>query len=190
MSGTPTTVSPSGTKTALVPRITTSAITINNLGTVRKLNSVIFPVKYSDSFYKSIVQPEVEDYCRLIYFNDIPVGTTCSRIEKGSKEGESKLYMMTMGVLAPYRNFSIGTAALDEIILAASTPPPTIDAKHPRITHIYLHVQTSNTDARRFYEKCGFKVVSEVQEYYKRLEPRNAWLLEKEIAPPPPPDQP
>jgi len=184
MSTSTTTTSSSKTKAPLAPRITTSPVTVNNLGTVRKLNSVIFPVKYSDSFYKSIVQPELEDYCRLIYFNDIPVGTTCSRLEKGSKEGESKLYMMTMGVLAPYRNFSIGTAALDEIILAASSPPPTTAAaKQPRITHIYLHVQTSNQDARRFYERSGFKVVSEVQEYYRRLEPRNAWLLEREITP-------
>ena len=35
-----------------------------------------------------------------VYFNDIPVGTACCRLEKGSVEGEAKLYMMTMGVLA------------------------------------------------------------------------------------------
>ena len=96
---------------------------MNNLGTVRKLNSVLFPVRYSEPFYKTILQLELEEYCRLseclvvcsgdfvevvlltiaVYFNDIPVGTTCSRIEKGSQDGEAKLYMMTMGVLAVRR---------------------------------------------------------------------------------------
>jgi hypothetical protein len=38
-----------------------------------------------------------------VYFNDIPVGTACSRIERGNHDGEAKLYMMTMGVLAVCR---------------------------------------------------------------------------------------
>ncbi len=99
-------------------RITTSALTANNLGTVRKLNSVLFPIKYSEKFYKDILAPEVEEFCRLsscpndanlsavrqadvsfpAYLNDIPVGTVCCRIEV--VDGVSKLYLATMGVLA------------------------------------------------------------------------------------------
>ena len=36
----------------------------------------------------------------LVYFNDVPVGTICCRVEKGDHEGEGKLYLMTMGILA------------------------------------------------------------------------------------------
>lgn len=32
-----------------------------------------------------------------VYLNDVPVGTICCRIEK--KDGQDKLYLMTMGVL-------------------------------------------------------------------------------------------
>ena len=47
------------------PRVTFSSITPNNIGTVRKLNSVLFPIKYGDKFYKDILLPEVEDFCKL-----------------------------------------------------------------------------------------------------------------------------
>lgn len=43
----------------------TSPVTANNVGTVRKLNSVLFPVKYSEPFYKTILLPELEEYCKL-----------------------------------------------------------------------------------------------------------------------------
>jgi ribosomal protein S18 acetylase RimI-like enzyme len=43
-------------------------------------------------------------------------------------------------------------------------------------------VQISNADARRFYERHGFKLVREIEGYYKKIEPRNAWLLEREVS--------
>lgn len=71
-------------------RVTFAPITPNNLGTVRKLNSVLFPIKYSEKFYSDILLPEVEEFCQLgaftsftgymltnaeilVYYNDIPV---------------------------------------------------------------------------------------------------------------------
>lgn len=42
-----------------------ASLTHNNLGTVRKLNSVLFPIKYSEKFYRDILLPELEDFCKL-----------------------------------------------------------------------------------------------------------------------------
>jgi len=107
-------------------RVTFSYLTPNNLGVVRKLNSVLFPVKYAEKYYKEILAPEVEEFCQLgervlsitsgkgvlapplwldltrenvVYFNDIPVGNFTCRLESGSK-GRTSLYLMTMGILA------------------------------------------------------------------------------------------
>lgn len=44
-----------------------------------------------------------------------------------------------------------------------------------------MHVQTSNDEARRFYERNGFIEVGRVEGYYKKLEPHDAWILEKKV---------
>lgn len=92
-----------------------ASLTRNNIGTVRKLNFILFPINYAPKFYDGILQPEVEDFCKLglslsdsmstalltrcaVYYQDIPVGTICCRLE--SHEKQAKLYIMTMGVLA------------------------------------------------------------------------------------------
>ena len=54
------------------PRITFAPITVNNLGTVRKLNSVLFPIKYSEKFYGDILHADIEEFCKL--------GVSCSSL--------------------------------------------------------------------------------------------------------------
>ena len=46
-------------------RVTFSCLTPNNVGVVRKLNSVLFPVKYAEKYYKDILALEVEEFCQL-----------------------------------------------------------------------------------------------------------------------------
>lgn len=62
-------------------RVSLASLTPNNLGiivllpptpwtdtvagTVRKLNSVLFPIKYSDKFYQDVLLPEAEEFCKL-----------------------------------------------------------------------------------------------------------------------------
>ncbi|KIY44438.1 N-acetyltransferase NAT13 [Fistulina hepatica ATCC 64428] len=160
---------------AAEPRVSFSSVTPNNLGTIRKLNSVLFPIKYSEKFYDTILTPELEDYNKLVYYNDIPVGVIACRLEK-AETGHQNLYLMTLGVLAPYRSRGLGAKALEEVVSAVQSSA----AKH-KIDKIYLHVQLSNGDAKRFYEKHGFKEVGIQEDYYKRIQPHGAWVLEKEV---------
>jgi len=153
------------------PRVTFAPITPNNLGTVRKLNSVLFPIKYSEKFYSDILLPEVEEFCQLVYYNDIPVGTICCRLE--NKEDQNILYLMTMGILAPYRSRTLGSQSLELVLAAAATHIK------PKIDKIYLHVQVSNDDAKKFYERHGFVEVKIHKDYYKKIAPHDAWVLEK-----------
>ncbi|KAF8813788.1 N-acetyltransferase NAT13 [Phlegmacium glaucopus] len=152
------------------PRVTFSSITSNNLGTVRKLNSVLFPIRYGDKFYKDLLLPEVEDFCKLVYYNDIPVGTICCRLE--DKNGQNILYLMTMGILAPYRSRKLGSQSLELILDAAETHAKQVDK-------IYLHVQVSNEQAKKFYTNHGFEQVEIQKDYYKKIVPHDAWVLEK-----------
>ena len=100
---------------------------------------------------------------------------------------------MTMGVLAvsypavsrgkcvnhpkPYRSRQLGSETLKRIIKAAASH------SKPKIGRIYLHVQVSNTDARRFYERHGFKEAGIIEGYYKKIVPHDAWILERVVTP-------
>jgi RimJ/RimL family protein N-acetyltransferase len=108
------------------------------------------------------------------------------------------LYLMTMGVLAvrgihsasgvsrsfsatagqPYRNRKLGEQSLQAVTDAATA------STKPQIHRIYLHVQSNNDDAIRFYERHGFVKKELVQDYYKRLQPRDAWILERVLPAP------
>ena len=81
----------------------------------------------------------------------------------------------------PYRSLGLGTFVIKHLLEAASSP-----SAKPRITALYLHVQISNDGAKRFYERNGFKEVSIVESYYKKIEPKAAWLMEWETPPLPP----
>jgi hypothetical protein len=85
---------------------------------------------------------------------------------------------MTMGVLAPYRSLGLGTYAIKHLLETASSP-----STKPRVGSLYLHVQISNEAAKRFYERSGFKEVSVIDDYYKKIEPKAAWLMEWETPP-------
>jgi N-alpha-acetyltransferase 50 len=47
---------------------------------------------------------------------------------------------------------------------------------------MYMHVQISNEGARKFYEYHGFKEVRIHKDYYKKIEPRDAWVLELDLS--------
>jgi N-alpha-acetyltransferase 50 len=43
------------------------------------------------------------------------------------------------------------------------------------------HVQVSNKDAISFYEKFGFNIVERKENYYKRIEPADAFVVQKNL---------
>lgn len=47
---------------------------------------------------------------------------------------------------------------------------------------IYLHVQTNNEDAIKFYKKFGFKITDTIQNYYINIEPRDCYVVTKSFA--------
>lgn len=54
-------------------------------------------------------------------------------------------------------------------------------SKDPTIVEAYLHVQTSNDDARQFYSSHGFEQTDMVLNYYKRIEPPHSFVLKKSL---------
>ena len=42
-------------------------------------------------------------------------------------------------------------------------------------------MQVNNEGAIKFYENFGFKIVERKENYYKRIEPADAYVLEKDL---------
>ncbi|KAJ1756446.1 hypothetical protein LPJ77_002484 [Coemansia sp. RSA 2523] len=157
-------------------RVELRAVDASVMLKVRNLNTVLFPVRYTGTFYKCLLQDD--QFARLAYYGSVCVGTvTCRKQPLGFAESNvvgqhtmCEMYMMTLGVLAPYRRLGIARGLLESALAAA--------AQDPTIRRVVLHVQIDNDDALRFYHKHGFATVRMVERYYKLLDPPHAYLLE------------
>jgi len=150
-------------------RIELGDITQHNIKQLKKLNSVVFPVSYNDKFYKDIL--DVGELAKLAFYNDIVVGAVCCRVDKS--DNSRRLYIMTLGCLAPYRRLAIGTKMLEHVLKICED-----DGK---FDSVYLHVQISNEGAIEFYRNFGFEIIETKAQYYKRIEPADAYVLQKTL---------
>lgn len=89
---------------------------------------------------------------------------------------QSSLYILTLGVLAPYRERGIGTQLLEHVLKFVQTSPHC-----KNVIDIYLHLQEGNDDALRFYKSHGFEVTEKLPNYYRRIEPADCVVVRKPI---------
>ncbi|KAF9159398.1 N-alpha-acetyltransferase 50 [Actinomortierella ambigua] len=151
-------------------RIALGDINPNNLGQLKRINTVIFPINYQPSFYKDVL--EVGEFAKIAYFNDVCVAAVCCRKDPTPEAtAPHDLYIATLGVLAPYRRLGLGTALLEHILEHA--------AEDKKIGKVYLHVQTTNEEALAFYKKHGFEQKEKVANYYPNFDDSDAYRLEK-----------
>ncbi|KFO22584.1 N-alpha-acetyltransferase 50-like [Fukomys damarensis] len=124
-------------------------VTPHNIKRLKRLNQVIFPVSYNGKFYKDAL--EVGKLAKLAYFNDTAVGAVCCRVDQ--------------------KRLGIGTKVLNDVL--------NIGEEDGTFDTIYLHVQISNQSAIDFYRKSGFEIIETKKNYYKRIEPADAHVLQK-----------
>jgi len=150
------------------PKTELGDITPHNIKQLKRLNAVVFPVSYNEKFYKDVL--DAGELAKLAYYNDIVVGAVCCRIDT---ECGRKLYIMTLGCLSPYRRLGIGTIMVEHVLNYVE--------RDGNFDSIYLHVQISNQTAIKFYKKFGFEIVETKEHYYKRIEPADAYVVEKKL---------
>lgn len=101
------------------------------------------------------------------------VGTVCCRVENIGLS-TCRLYIMAFGCLSSYRRLGIGSRMIEHIFEYVS------NSKF-QINSIYLHVQTDNHEAIEFYRRFGFEIVETIRNYYRRLNPPDAYVLCKSL---------
>lgn len=144
---------------------------------IRVLDDYCFPVKYQESYYSTYVRNSFHPFNQLAFFHDILVGSITCRLERGETEGECVLYIMTIGVLEPYRHMMIGSRLLQAVLSAVYHDTKT------RISAVTLHVQVGSS-ALEFYRKFDFEEAQLVEGYYTDLEECNAILLRRVVPQP------
>ncbi|UYV83414.1 hypothetical protein LAZ67_23000924 [Cordylochernes scorpioides] len=136
----------------------------------KRLNHFIFPVSYNAKFYRDVL--EAGELAKLAYYNDIVVGAVCCR-EDISQPGCRRLYIMTLGCLVTYRRQGIGTALLEHVLNYVE--------HDSNFSSVFLHVQVNNDTALAFYQKFGFEIIGIEEHYYQRIEPADAFILQKPL---------
>lgn len=96
-------------------------------------------------------------------YNDTPVGALAARVEKSEETGkETQLYIMTLGVLEPYRRCSVATQMLEYILNLVKD-----DKEFADLQTVVIHVQTNNDVALAMYKKHGFEITGHKENYYQ-----------------------
>ncbi|CAH9063585.1 unnamed protein product [Cuscuta epithymum] len=150
--------------------ISLDSVRDKNLMQLKKLNTALFPVRYNDKYYTDALASG--EFTKLAYYSDICVGAIACRLEK--KEGGAVcVYIMTLGVLAPYRGLGVGSKLLNHVLDLCA---------RQNMSEIYLHVQTNNDDAIKFYQKFGFGITETIQNYYTNITPPDCYVVTKFIA--------
>ncbi|KAI9222865.1 hypothetical protein BC828DRAFT_377334 [Blastocladiella britannica] len=80
-----------------------------------------------------------------------------------------RLYIMTLGVILPFRRLGLASAMATEILSRARADL--------MCTQVVLHVHTASTGAFNLYMALGFQCVQTVSDYYHGLVPPSAYYL-------------
>ena len=147
-------------------------ITKANIQQLKLINVSTLPVRYSDKFYRDLVELGNESYMKFAIWNGFTIGAVCARSEYDEVKKESKLYIMTLNVLPAYRRRGVASSLLLLILK---------EAIKDGMKTVYLNVQTSNDEAIQFYARHDFANVAMLPNYYKRIEPADCYVLELNV---------
>lgn len=188
-----------GTKQAkgkrdLPPNVELRACRKEDIAHLKRLNSLLLPIPYPESFYREIIEDSLTSSITLVaVWHDDPsalgkekgrlVGAIRCRIlahppsaQAGStarKDGPM-LYLSTVVLLSPYRSYGIANLML-EILMKRTV-------KDHGVTSVGAHVWEANVDGLEWYQKRGFREVGKEANYYQRLKPPGAVVVQRDIS--------
>jgi len=131
---------------------------IGDVPQVKELHDELFPVKYSERFYASLVE---KPYCAVLVLDsstNILVGVATGRVQVGDEE-QVEGYIATFGVHPNFRRKGLGRTLLSLII-------DVLKAEAKCDVDVELHVKSDNQPAIQLYVSEGFKVMETLKDHY------------------------
>ncbi|KAH7157546.1 hypothetical protein B0J13DRAFT_172477 [Dactylonectria estremocensis] len=188
---------PSAAATSAIPPLPASLpceacirlVTRDDLNALRRINALLLPVSYSDSFYQHAVNPVTGRFSRVITWahdgsEPKVVGGVVCQIEPKLNAAEPdndhvphNIYIQSLCLLSPYRSLGLVNAAVDSIV-ATAVADPTLG-----VTTLTAHVWTENEEGLKWYQARGFQHEEQpIRGYYMKLRPDSAWLVTRPVA--------
>lgn len=153
---------------------------------LRRINALLLPVSYPDSFYDFASDPVAGRFSRVITWSEKDregqnesakvVGGVVCRVEPATSSDPATLYIRSLCLLSPYRGLGLINAAVDNIVAGA--------VRDAAVRTVTAHVWTENEEGLRWYDGRGFARSSArpIQGYYVKLRPGTAWLMERDVS--------
>ena len=186
---------PKSSKT-LPPQVSICSIEEQHIQPLRRINSLLLPIHYPDSFYHKALTPDAPiSFSRVITWTDPStsetkvIGGIVCRVDPALapdstsqapkyQDGICDIYIQSLALLSPYRGKGLVAEILNEVIESATTQ------QQMRIASLYAHVWTENEEALKWYAARGFKREEHIlQGYYRRLKPDTAWIFRRRLNP-------
>ncbi|KAG6367441.1 hypothetical protein INS49_001630 [Diaporthe citri] len=161
------------------PSATIVPVTDAHIPALRRINALLLPVNYTDSFYKAILDPAQSGlFSRAILFSDGADGPGLAAPAAPKVVGG-----ISLGVLAPYRGLGLAAAAVEGIFDAVRAVAADARGNGLNIGWVYAHVWTENHDALEWYARRGFERDARLENYYFKLQPGSAWVMKRRVLP-------
>jgi ribosomal protein S18 acetylase RimI-like enzyme len=176
--------------TQLVKNITLVPCDKSLIPSFQRLNTLLLPIPYPQTFYKEILSdPTASDLTLLALWHNDPStssttpgrvigGIRCRILPDPSTQASPKdkiLYISTLGVLSPFRSYGIASWLLHLLIERG--------IRDYGVNAVGAHVWEASNEAREWYRKRGFRETHLERGYYRRLTPQGAYVLRREIGP-------
>ncbi|EKD16720.1 uncharacterized protein L3040_001460 [Drepanopeziza brunnea f. sp. 'multigermtubi'] len=203
----PANTSPQAPQALQAPKLpaqaTISPISQAHIQPLRRINALLLPIAYPDSFYQKILSPDPAtpggppstNFSRAILWTDPAsqetklVGGVVCRLDPALSPTSTPetpvyapdahdIYVQSLALLSPYRGKGLVAAVLSEIIEAATRQT------EAKIRSLYAHVWTQNEEALAWYAARGFtREEGVIHGYYRRLSPDTALIYRRPLRP-------
>jgi len=128
---------------------------IKDIYELRRCNKVCLPIYYPYDIYETFIK--MDNIIVLVAMNGKEVIGYI--IGENNEDQLDRIHIISFGVCENFRKKTIGTTLMNKIMEMASL-------KYKNVDKVSLYVMKSNTIARKFYEKNGFKKNKLMKNYY------------------------